>query len=392
MRFIVDAVHGRGTPQAIEVEARTHEEARGHLAHQGYVVLGLRAVGWRLPRVRRDRFATVVFIEQLRDLLQAGLSVVEALTTLQQSADESGRPVLAGLVRRLRGGETLSQAMSADARFPPLLVSLVQASELTSDLQQALSRFLEHEQRVAEVRHRITSVAIYPLALVAVGAGVLAFLMFYVMPRFARVFDGMNGELPWSARAMVWWARWLASYWPGVAGALVVAGLALVAVIALPSLRLRAGTWLLAWEPLRVRLRLYFLSRWFRATGMLVAGGIPLPQALGLARGVLPSALRAAGAAVERSLRDGHSPAQAFSLAGMATPVAEQLIRAGERTGDLGSVLTRVATFHETEVARTLERGMRSLEPVVMVLVGVGVGVVVVLMYMPIFELAAAIQ
>jgi general secretion pathway protein F len=76
----------------------------------------------------------------------------------------------------------------------------------------------------------------------------------------------------------------------------------------------------------------------------------------------------------------------------MATPIAEQLLIAGERTGDLGAVLTRVAQFHEAEVSRALERTMRALEPLVMVMIGLGVGVVVVLMYMPIFELASAIQ
>ena len=76
----------------------------------------------------------------------------------------------------------------------------------------------------------------------------------------------------------------------------------------------------------------------------------------------------------------------------MATPVAEQLLLAGERTGDLGTVLSRIARFHEAEVSRSLERAMRALEPIVMVAVGVGVGVVVVLMYLPIFERASAIQ
>ena len=91
-------------------------------------------------------------------------------------------------------------------------------------------------------------------------------------------------------------------------------------------------------------------------------------------------------------VREGRSPAEAHTRAGMATPVAEQLLLAGERTGDLGTVLSRIAQFHEAEVTRGLERTMRTLEPVVMVLIGLGVGIVVVLMYLPIFELASAIQ
>jgi len=95
---------------------------------------------------------------------------------------------------------------------------------------------------------------------------------------------------------------------------------------------------------------------------------------------------------VVQAVNDGLAPSAAHVRAGMATPIAEQLMLAGERTGDLGAVLMRIAHFHESDVSRTLERTMRTLEPVVMVFIGLGVGLVVVLMYLPIFELAAAIQ
>jgi general secretion pathway protein F len=364
---------------------------------QGYSVLAARPVAFDLGRALRDfggasSFDANVFTEQLRDLLGAGLSLVEALDTLERAAAARDRAVLRELVDRLRAGARLSDALSADARFPALLVALVRASELTSDLPLALTRFLEHQQRVAELRHRITSVTIYPLLLTAVGGGVLLFLLLYVMPRFARVFEGMTGELPWSAQAMVGWAHWLGAYggWLAVVAGGVAAAIA-VAVLA-PSSRGHALRRLLDWAPLRQRMRTYFLARWYRATGMLVSGGIPLPEALALANDLLPDALRAGGRATERALREGLAPADAHARAGMVTAVAEQLMRAGERTGDMGGVLTRIAQFHDAEVARSLERGMRVLEPVVMVLIGIGVGTVVVLMYMPIFDLAGAIQ
>jgi general secretion pathway protein F len=160
----------------------------------------------------------------------------------------------------------------------------------------------------------------------------------------------------------------------------------------MPSLRARAMQRLFEWRPLRRRLRTYFLARWYRATGMLVEGGIPLASSLALTQGLLPLGLRAGGDQVAQAVREGLSPARAHARGGMATPVAEQLLLAGERSGDLGGVLSRIAQFHEAEVSRSLERSMRALEPVVMVLIGLGVGVVVVLMYLPIFELASAIQ
>jgi general secretion pathway protein F len=394
MRVRLDIVQGRGAPQVLELDAPSLAEARAQVLRQGFSVLDARSVGspWRGGFARRHRFDIAVFVEQLHDLLVAGLSVIEALVTLERGASASNASVLAELARRLRSGERLSDALSAQPTFPALLVALVRASELTSDLPQALSRFLDHERRVSELRHRLTSVAIYPLLVTLVGLGVLVFLGLYVMPRFARIFEDMTGPLPWSATAMVWWSQWLSNH-----GMLLAVGAALVAVmtatsLATPAARRQLLGRLLDLQPLRARLRTYFLARWFRATGMLVDGGIPLPEALRLSNELLPLAMQPGGVQVERAVRDGHTPADAHLRAGMTTPVAEQLMRAGERTGDLGAVLLRIAQFHEAEVARSLERGMRALEPVVMTLIGFGVGAVVILMYLPIFELASTLQ
>ncbi|MBI3346939.1 MAG: type II secretion system F family protein [Burkholderiales bacterium] len=398
MRIQLDVVRGRDKPEVIEIVAQSVAEAQARAQEQGYTVLTQRPIGFRslhgiaLSPRRAPRFDTNVFLEQLRDLLNAGLSLIEALQTLEQAATERQRLVLQPLIQRLRGGQKMSEALSADSHFSPLLVALVQASEWTSDLPQALSRHLEHEQRLAELRHRLTSAAIYPLLLVCVGSAVLLFLLLYVMPRFARVFAGMSGELPWSARAMVWWSQWLQTNAAWLAFAVSLGLAMLVLAAASPSARAQAQQRLLRWAPLRAHLRTYFLARWYRATGMLVTGGVPLPEALALSNVLLPQGLRPSGLATEQALRDGYSPAEAHARAGMTTPVAEQLMRAGERTGDLGGVLARIAQFHDAEVTRSLERGMRALEPIVMVFIGVGVGTVVVLMYLPIFELAAAIQ
>jgi general secretion pathway protein F len=390
----MDVVQGRGVPLALELEAASVEEACEQARRQGYSVLDARSAELRfdLGLRRLHRFDLPVFVEQLHDLLVAGLSVIEALETLERGADVSRAPVLAELARRLRTGERLSGALAAGPAFSPLLVALVRAAELTSDLPQALNRFLDHERRVADLRHRIVSIAVYPLLVTVVGLGVLLFLGLYVMPRFARIFDDMTGPLPWAATAMVWWSHWLAGHglWLAIIAAFALA--VVVASVATPAARQRLIARLLDMQPLRQRLRTYFLARWFRANGMLVEGGIPLPQALRLSNELLPPAMQPAGLRVERGVHDGLSPADAHVRAGMTTPVAEQLMRAGERTGDLGAVMLRIAQFHEAEVTRRLERGMRALEPIVMALVGLGVGAVVILMYLPIFELASTLQ
>lgn len=346
-------------------------------------------------RTRLDRardIDVVVLFEQLRDLLTAGLSLVEALNVLRKGGSTRVQAAVDALARRLRAGQALWVALAAEGGYPEVLVALVRTAELTSDLPRALARFLEHERRARELRHRIVSLAVYPSLVTAVGAGVFLFLAFYVMPRFAVLFDGMSGELPFSARAIVAWSRWLQAHQAAAFAGTLALTAAAVALAMVPAARARILRHVLELAPLRTRLRTYFLARWYRTTGLLLQGGIPLPEALRLAVAVLPAPLRAGGAAVERAVRDGHSPVGAHRVGGMTTAVSEQLLLAGERTGDLGSVLTRIADFHEAEVTRQLERAVRALEPLVMTLVGLGVGTVVVLMYLPIFELASAIQ
>jgi len=396
MEFRANVVQGRASPRTIAVQARSHDEARAVLRNQGYTILSMSAAsrGWLVrvaPLVDRQRIDVDLFVEQLHDLLQAGLSLVEALSTLHRTADNSAH-WLSPVLERLRAGHRFSEALGADPRFPPLLIALVKSSELTSDLGQALERFLDHRRKSAEVRDRLISVGIYPLLLTGVGTAVLLFLLLYVVPKFARVFEGMTGSLPWSAKVMVWWGQWLGAY--GTVFYLVLAGLlaACAAVLLTPALRTKGLSLLLGTRLLRDRLRTYFLARWYRGTGTLLDGGIPLVDALALSRDLLPAAMYENADEVRDAVRGGLSPSQAHARGGMLTPVAEQLMIAGERTGDLGAVLLRIARFHEAELSRSLERLMKILEPAVMVFIGVGVGVVVVLMYLPIFELASAIQ
>jgi general secretion pathway protein F len=397
MKVQLSVVQGRSPPRALTLDAANADEARERARAMGYTVLAARAtemgIGERFAVGRPARRLDVpVFVEQLRDLLTSGLSVIEALEALRRGARGSSVLAIEALVRQLREGLTLSSAFAADSNFPELLVALVQASELTSDLPQSLTRYLEHEQRATEVRHRLVSASIYPVLLIGVGGLVLLFLLFFVMPRFARVFEGMTGDLPWSARAMMFWASNLHAHGAWWIGAGLIAAIAVAAVAATPRFRTSALQRVLAMPALSERLNTYFLARWYRATGMLVRGGIPLPQALRIANNLLPPAMQAKGTSVEDGVRSGLSPSAAHTKAGMSTPVAEQLMLAGERTGDLGTVLTRIAHYHESEVSRSLERAMRALEPIVMVFIGLGVGIVVVLMYLPIFELASAIQ
>src|SRR5437868_5192904 len=144
MQVEVTVVQGRGAPKVISCQAATIDDARRRMQSQGYTVLSLRPVGGSLLKQLGwgsgggQKLDVDLFVEQLRDLLGAGLSLIEALATLQRASGQAS-PLLDPLVERLRGGQRLSDALAAEPAFPALLVALVRASELTSDLTQALS-------------------------------------------------------------------------------------------------------------------------------------------------------------------------------------------------------------------------------------------------------------
>lgn len=399
MNITLEVVRGRGLPERIVIEASSVSAAKSQATSMGYKVLSVRTrtVNWHGPntpsktQAQLSRTELVLFIEQLSALLLAGLSVLEVLETLHKSGNSRSRVLTSQLIARLREGHRLSDAIEQAGHFPPLLISLIRSAELTSDLPLSLSRFLEHEGKTEKIKRHLISVALYPALLILVGGAVMFFLLTYVMPRFARIFESMQ-NLPLSATLMVQWSHFLKNHGSDLLLAIAATGLTLAATISVGAARTKLLRSLVNTPGLAQHIRVYFLSRWYRTIGMLVEGGIPLPEALRLACQVLPLGMRQGGQTAEDLMREGQSPAYSFSHSLMATPVATQLLQAGEKSGDVGKMLIKAAEFHENDVAKILERSMRIFEPIVMTFIGVGIGVTVVFMYLPIFELASAIQ
>ncbi len=143
---------------------------------------------------------------------------------------------------------------------------------------------------------------------------------------------------------------------------------------------------------LGARLRLFYLSRLYRSIGMLLRGGMPVGAALGMAGGVLPAGLRAQLQQAGARIGEGQPISQAMAAQGLATPVALRMLRVGERSGRMGDMMERIATFYEDDTARWVERFTGMFEPLLMLAIGLLIGCIVVLMYLPIFDLAGNIQ
>ena len=137
---------------------------------------------------------------------------------------------------------------------------------------------------------------------------------------------------------------------------------------------------------------MYQLTRFYRTLGMLLTGGISVVPALGMVAGLLDPDLRARLDTATRMVREGRSMSVAMEAAGLTTSVALRLLRVGERSGQMGEMMERIATFHDEEMARWVDWFTKTFEPLLMAIIGVVIGGIVVLMYLPIFELAGSVQ
>ncbi|QOL49555.1 type II secretion system F family protein [Massilia litorea] len=368
-----------------EADARRQAEARGL-----FVSAVEPSGGVRLARARGPKLSLVLFSQELLALLSAGLGIVEGLEALlEKEANPAARGVLERLLAGLREGQRFSSVLAAQpALFPPLYVGIVRAAEGTSDLPRALSRYIDYQQRIDTVRSKIVSASIYPVILLCVGGGVSSFLIGYVVPRFAEVYQGAGRNLPWMSQLLLEWGQFASNH----GSAILLCAIALLA-LAVGGVRrlLRSGgiARLVGRLPgIGERARIYELSRLYLTLGMLTEGGITIVSAIETVQPMVSNTLRTALANARAAIESGRPLSDAFETNGLTTPISLRMLRVGERTGDMGPMLTQSAAFYDGEISRWIDRFTRTFEPLLMAAIGLVVGAIVVLLYMPIFDLA----
>ena len=318
----------------LTLEAAHADDAADQARRQGYTVLGVKpAGGWSLAWPgKRERFPLSLFSRELLALLGSGLSLVEALQTLaEKEARGETRKLLDQVLGHLYEGESLSAAIGRyPEAFPPLYVATVRASEKTSNLPEALSRYVAYQAQLDVLRKKLVAAAIYPALLLAVGGLVALFLLGWVVPRFSAIYEGNLERLPWASRLLMEWGGLIQAH-AGLAAAVALA-LAFGLFQLLRHGRVRAALSRRLWRLPGVgeRLRVFHLTRFYRTVGMLLSGGIPMVSALAMAEGLLHPELRVRLAAAARDIREGKPTSRAMEGAGLTTPVALRMLRVGQ--------------------------------------------------------------
>lgn len=395
MRFEVKAVlTGQGAVN-LKIDANSEEEVHQQIAAQGGMVLSVRRSfsSWTLNK-RSTRFPLVQFSQELLSLLTAGLSLVESIETLADKEHDSGiRKIIQELLSQLYEGVTFSQALENHPQiFPTLYIATIRASERTGDLPEALTRFVNYQTQMEQVRKKLVGASIYPVLLLTVGLLVSLFLMVFVVPKFSAIYDDIGSDLPWLSVLLIKWGQFVHERGWELVGIAILLVSIIVYTVTRPAFGARLMQYLWRIPAIGEHMRVYQLARFYKTLGMLLRGGIPITKALEMVSGLLQSHFQPRVKAAATLIREGKTISSAMEMEGLTTAVGNRMLRVGERTGLMGDMMERIGNFHDEEIARWVEWTTKLIEPLLMAVIGIVIGGIIVLMYLPIFELAGSVN
>lgn len=396
MQFALKVLSPNQEINTLLLDAANPDEAAMLAKQQGHIVLSTkRGTAMKVSglRQRNAGFPLVLFSQELLSLLDAGLSLMESIETLQEKEHRpQARRVLNQVMATLYEGLPFSIALEQAKVFPSLFIALVRSSERTGGLAESLTRFVDYQSQADSVRKRVISASIYPALLVIVGGMVTLFLLLYVVPKFSAIYENTQENLPLLSQWLLAWGRLLHSHATEVFS--MVLGFIILVVYGFTRPAVHRFVVSRLWQIPAVgeRLRIYQLARFYRTLGMLLRGGIPVIAAFKMVDGLLHPALRLSLQLADQDVREGLAISRAMEARGLTTPVAVRMLRVGERSGKMGEMMERIGSFYDDEIARWIDWFTRLFEPLLMTGIGIIVGVIVILMYMPVFELAGSIQ
>jgi general secretion pathway protein F len=389
------ALDGRGKRSKGVVEASGRQAAGRQLREQGLFLENLQEIRGGEQQKSRQLTRRVQVLQlavatrQLATMLAAGMTIDEALATV---ADQQEPPALGKALARVRDdvlqGVSLSRALRDDARiFPEIYTNMVEVGEASGTLDKVLQQLAEFLEDQARIGARLKAALSYPLLMLLVGGGVLAFLLAFVVPKVTRMLEDLDQALPLPTLWLMGFSAFLAAYW------WLLALLALLLFwMARQQLKTERGR--LWFDRQKFRLPLFgplllqsATARFSRTMGTLLRSGVPLLTALEIVTGLMDNRhLQKLLSEVGRAVREGAGLAGPLRRAGIFPAMLPQMIAVGEQSGDLEQMLLKVAENYEYQVETRLNGLMSLLEPLMILVMGGVVGFIVLAILLPIFQ------
>ncbi len=410
--YAYTARDNRGSVQTGFLDAMNEDEVLGILQHRGLLVVsimqrdlkqaraGSAASAARRPSARRMHTGVtvedqVLLCQQLATLVDAGVPLLRSLQVVTNQVDS--RLLLAALdeVRRdVEGGRTFRDALARHPKlFSALWLNLVETGETSGHLAQSLQQLARHFESAQHLQNETKTALTYPAFLIVAAIGVLAMFVYFIIPKFKGMFATMDIELPLLTKIVIATSEAAQRYVIGI-----IFGLVGGMYVVRRYLRTESGGWLVD----RLVLRLPLFGRLFtciqiaefgRGLATLLESGVALLSGLEiLHRSATNRVYGEAIGHIRDAVKEGKMMAQPMTETGLFPPMAIQMVMVGEEVGELGKMISRVATYYEEQVEIFIARMTRLFEPIAIVVMGVLVLFIVLSIFLPIFKMAGGVS
>ncbi|MEX2302080.1 MAG: type II secretion system F family protein [Bryobacterales bacterium] len=398
--FVLKYADAQGAVHQQMETAETEELLRQRYSERGLLVYSVRArrslmaldLGAKVGgRISLEQF--LIFNQQFVTLIRAGLPILKALELLRSNIQNRKLAAhIESIYQQVRTGIPISQAFRARQAFPPIYTTSLMAGEKSGSLPDVIDRFVQYQKVALAVRKKIIVSLIYPALLVTLVLCLIFFLVTYVVPEFAALYDSMDATLPYMTQLLVAFGVTLSEH-------LLLVSLTSAGIVFAFLAWMRSETARDSFDRFKRRIPIfgaiwlkYQVAQIARLLSTLLQGGIPLVQALETAGESMGSRLMQNSIQRSRILvKEGQALSTSMAKTGVFPDLAVQMVQVGESTGALPAMLDSVAEFFEDDVNTRMTAVLSLIEPAIMIFMGLFVAFVLIALYLPIFTLAERI-
>jgi len=406
--FQFEAMDQTGTVIKDTIEAPTAEDAHAKIRQKGYYLTKLSERGKKKPKKtagakkggpkRKKTFSLggvkakqlTLFTRQLSTLQDAGLPVVRSLKILDSQAKPGPlKNVLGDVIEDIESGVTLSDALRKHPKtFDNLYVNMVKAGEAGGALEVILQRLSEFKEKAQTLKRKVTGAMVYPIAVMLIAFGILAFILIWIVPQFQKIFSDFGVELPAMTMLLIKASNFMAVYAWTIPVAFFIYWLLLKIVK-----KFKRGQFVLDWLWLRMPIfgkltRMVIVARTMRTLGTLIASGVPILESIIICRDTSQNAIyERAYQKVHDSIREGESIAAPLKETRVVSDIVVNMIDVGEETGDLDSMLFKVADNYDEEVDVMVSSMVSLIQPLLVIFLGFMIGFIVIALFLPLIKL-----
>jgi type IV pilus assembly protein PilC len=409
--YVFEAMDNTGMEIKDAVDAPSEAEAQTKIRDKGYFVTkitekgrakkGKGATKKKTPGKKKSGGFTLAFggvgakqlctfTRQLSTLQDAGLPILRSLRILEgQSKPGPLKSSLIGVIEDIQSGSTLSEAMAKQPKaFDNLYVNMVKAGEAGGALEVILQRLAEFKERAQSLKRKVQGAMIYPVAVLTVATAIVGFIMYYIIPKFKKIFLDFGTELPGITMVLINTSDAVVNYF--YLAPAIPFGLFLMIKIIKKN---KTGAFIVDWIVLRIPLMGQILqktivARTMRTLGTLISSGVPILEALAIARDTAGNAVfHKAFDNIILAIREGEPIAVPLKESRIVDDMVVNMVDVGEETGALDVMMYKVADVYDEEVSVLVEGLINMLEPLMVVVLGLIVGFIVIALFMPLVKL-----